>query len=320
MSEILAEYERLRSVAESNRDARRAEVYERYPELEEIDTKLYRGGADNLIRIINDPKNAAKYNEEYRKYCGDLRRRRGEFIEKNGIDADFDKPRYRCALCGDTGFLPSGGRCECYERMLVKERYARSNLKDRLDKETFESFSLDFYSRESDGKHKLSPYENMERIYGHCVDFCDGFDTHAKGLLFYGKPGLGKTFLSCAIARRLMDSGKSVVYMRAPRMFALYEENRFLQEKDEVFADIYECDLLIIDDLGTEAQSKTNLAFLFEVMSERIENGKKIVISTNYSLGELAKMYSSRFTSRVYENFCVYGFYGDDVRILKIKR
>ncbi|MCD8391592.1 MAG: ATP-binding protein [Firmicutes bacterium] len=321
VKKILIEYGNKRSAEEERKEMRIVKIYEEYPEIKEIDEALYESGANNVKRIIKDPDNAVKYNAEYRKKSGDLKRRRARIIEDNGIDPNFDAPRYECEKCRDTGFLNNGKRCECFERKLINERYLRSNLKDRLEKESFEKFSFDFYSRENDGKHALSPYENISKIYGSCVDFCKNFDTETKGLLFHGSTGLGKTFLSSAVAKRLMDNGKTVIYLRATQLFSLYEEYRFAPEGErDVISDIYACDLLIIDDLGTEAQNKSNASFLFDLLNERFDKGRKLIINTNYSLKEITKMYSSRITSRIYENFYVYGFYGEDIRIQKIKR
>ena len=160
----------------------------------------------------------------------------------------------------------------------------------------------------------------MKQIYNRARTFCENFDYENKGLVFYGGTGLGKTFLSSCIAKELMDNGKTVVYLSAPRLFMIYEDYRFNRlDDDSVMDDIYLSDLLIIDDLGTEFQNKGNMAFLFDLLNNRISNGKKIIISTNYNMNELTKMYSSRFTSRLYEFFLIYGFYGNDIRIEKLK-
>ena len=139
-------------------------------------------------------------------------------------------------------------------------------------------------------------------------------------MVFYGPTGLGKTFLSGAVAKELMDRGKTVVYLRAARLFSVYEDYKFGRNTDKnVIDNIYNTDLLIIDDLGTEVQDKKNLSFLFDVVNERTANGKKIIISTNLEISEITKLYSMRFTSRLYEYFMMYRFYGEDIRIQKLK-
>lgn len=300
VKKILIEYSNQRSAADEKKRMRIIKIYSEYPEIKEIDEKMYQSGAENVKRIIRDPQNASRYNEEYRKSCEALKKRRNEIISLNGIDPKFDSAQYSCGKCCDTGFLPNGKRCECFEKKLIDERYMRSNLKERLENECFENFSFDFYSKENDGKHALSPYENAARIYKDCISFCSEFDSQSKGLLFHGSTGLGKTFLSSAIAKRLMDNGKNVIYLRSPQLFSLYEEYRFSSEKNEMISDIYDCDLLIIDDLGTEAQSKANNAFLFDLLNDRFDKKRKLIINTNFSLNEISKMYSKRQIGRAH--------------------
>ena len=210
-------------------------------------------------------------------------------------------------------------KCVCLKQKLINEAYSRSNLGKILQKQNFDTFTFEYYSKEKVEGHELSPYANMVKIYDKCKSFCDNFDNMEKGLLFYGSPGLGKTFLSSCIAKDLMDKGKTVIYTRATKLFSLYEEYRFgKSDNKEAIDDIYNADLLIIDDLGSEMQSKNNFSFLFDVICERMAEGKKIIINTNLNIAELEKVYSTRFTSRIYEFFLPLRFYGRDIRIQKM--
>ena len=160
----------------------------------------------------------------------------------------------------------------------------------------------------------------MVRIYNSCKRFCENFESEVKSILFYGPTGLGKTFLSSAVAKEIMDSGKTVVYTRATRLFAMNDDYKFGRNSDKsVIDNIYNADLLIIDDLGTEPYNKNSISFLFDVINERIAENKKMIINTNLQLNELTKLYSTRFTSRLYEYFILYKFYGEDIRIQKLK-
>ena len=316
---IMDEYENIRLQKADERRARVEKIYTNFPEIKDIDKEIYQSGAKNVKNIINSPEKSDELNREYKNKLEALRNKRKKIIEENGIDPEFDAVKYTCEKCSDTGFLPSGKHCICFNNRLINYRYKRSNLSEILKRENFDTFSFDYYSKESDGK-KPSPYENMKTIYSRAKRFSESFDSEEKGLVFYGAAGLGKTFLSSCIAKALMDSGKTVVYLNAPRLFMLYEDYRFNRlEDDSVIDDIYSADLLIIDDLGTEAQTKNNISFLFDLLSERLANNKKMLISTNYNMNELTHMYSSRFTSRIYESFIIYGFYGNDIRIEQLK-
>lgn len=319
MKSIISEYEDLRSKNEIIRRKNIEKVYSLYPDLKNIDKEIYYLGANSVKNIIKSPQNSDKLNKEYKKNIKELYKKRNEYLKENNIDEDFDKVKYECIDCKDTGFLENGEKCRCYKQKLIKIRYKNSNLGDTIENENFKNFSFDYYSKKAE-KNKMSPYENMEMIIKRAHIFCDNFDNEEKGLLFYGPTGLGKTFVSSAIAKELMDKGKTVLYLRASRLFMMYEDYRF-SKNDEVtdLKDVYDADLLIIDDLGTEAQNKNNFSFLFELISERINRGKKIIINTNYNMSELQALYTTRFTSRIYEYFLVYGFYGEDIRIQKLK-
>ena len=316
---IIDEYENIRAQKEDEKRVRIQKVYGDFPEIKEIDREIYQSGAENVTNILKSPGKADELNKEYKNKFELLKNKRKRIIEENGIDPHFDAIKYDCDKCSDTGFLPNGKRCACFNQRLINYRYKRSNLSKILEHENFDTFSFDYYSRESDGE-RISPYENMKKIYNRAKKFCENFDNEDKGLVFYGPTGLGKTFLSSCIAKDLMDNGKTVVYINAPRMFILYEDYRFRRIEDgSVINDIYSADLLIIDDLGAESPTKGNIAFLFDLIGDRLSNNKKIIISTNYNMNELTQIYSSRFTSRIYECFIIYGFYGNDIRIEKLK-
>ena len=316
---IIEEYENTRSRKEDERRERVKKIYSNFPEIENIDREIYRLGAENVNKIINSPEKADELNKEYKNKYKSLKEKRKKIIEENGVDPEFDIVKYNCKKCSDKGFMPDGRRCACFNQRLINYRYKNSNLAGILEQQNFDTFSFEYYSKEKDGQ-KPSPYENIKMIYNRAKKFSENFENEDKGLVFYGDTGLGKTFLSSCIAKALMDRGKIVVYVNAPRLFMIYENNRFnLLEDESIIKDIYSADLLIIDDLGTEPQTKNNISFLFDILSERLANNKKMIISTNYSMNELTKIYSSRFTSRLYEYFIIYGFYGSDIRIEKLK-
>lgn len=317
IDKILEEYEEYRTASEIQRKARISEIYKKIPRIEEIDKEIFKLGSENIQNIIKNPSNSEKINSEFKKRLKELENEKKAVLKENNIPKDYDKKTYRCELCKDTGFADDGKKCRCLKQRLINEAYSKSNLGDILSVQNFGTFSFDYYSKEkTDG---ISPFETMTAIYNRAKTFCENFDNEEKGLVFYGSTGLGKTFLSSCIAKEIIDSGKSVIYSRAARFFGMYEDYKFgRSDNKELIDEVYKCDLLIIDDLGTEAKNNMNLSFLFDVVSERTASGKKIIINTNFDLGEIAKNYSQRFTSRIFEFFIPCKFIGSDIRLQKM--
>lgn len=319
LNKIMNEYDELRTRAANERRMSIERVNKKVPKIAEIDNEIFRRGLENTNNILKNPQKKDEYNNDFSKNLRRLEAEKRELLKKYNIPEDYDKYRYSCKNCNDTGYDSNGKKCTCFKQKLINEAYSMSNLANLVKKQNFETFSFDYYSKKPFENEK-SPYENMVMIYNKCKTFCENFDNETKGIVFYGSTGLGKTFLSSAIAKELMDNGKIVVYVRATKMFALYEDYRYGRNADKsVIDNIYNADLLIIDDLGTESSNKNNTAFLFDVVNERIAENKKIIINTNLPFNEITNIYSFRFTSRLYENFNMYKFYGDDIRIQKMK-
>lgn len=320
LNKIMAEYEELRMKASAERRKRIDEVNKKIPRIGEIDREIFNIGLENTNNIFKNPEKKDEYNKSFKEKLKLLTDEKNSLINENGIDVNYDKYIYSCDICSDTGYTPDGKKCLCFKQRLINEAYSISNMSEIIKKQNFNTFSFDYYSKSSnDGA--ASPYENMVRIYNSCKRFCENFESEIKSLLFYGPTGLGKTFLSSAVAKEIMDSGKTVIYTRATRLFAMNDDYKFGRNSDKsVIDNIYNADLLIIDDLGTEPYNKNSISFLFDVINERIAENKKMIINTNLQLNELTKLYSTRFTSRLYEYFILYKFYGEDIRIQKLKK
>lgn len=319
VNKIMNEYEQLRSYASNERDRRIKEVRQKYPQLDEIEKEIFRRGFENTNNILKNPDKAVEYNRDFKENLNILNQKKKQIMKENNIPDDYDKYRYVCEKCQDTGYDENGKKCSCFTQKLINEAYSMSNMEDIIKKQNFDTFSLDYYSKQKNADG-ISPYENMIKIYNRCRKFCENFDKEEKSILFYGQTGLGKTFLSSAIAKELMDKGKTVVYTRATKLFMVNDEYRFGKNTDKSIIDnIYNADLLIIDDLGTEPQNKNNLSFLFDIINERISENKKTIINTNLQIREITQIYSMRFTSRLYGHFMFYKFFGEDIRIQKFK-
>ena len=312
--EIFLKYEEKRENAAKRRQQKIDDVYKLVPRIREIDSEINVIGMKNVQNILKDPHNHEKYNREMEDNLTRLEQEKRELLKDNNIPEDFKKYEYECDACSDTGYTPDGKMCVCLKQSLINEAYNSSNIAELIKKNNFDTFNFEYYSKEK-GEYKSSPFENITRIYNRTKSFCEEFDGTEKSLLFYGKTGLGKTFLSCAAAKELIEAGKTVVYVRASKLFTMFEDYKFGRLKDRsVIDNLYDCDLLIIDDLGSEADSKMNASVLFDVFDERISKGKKFIISTNLDLKEIGKVYSMRFMSRIMENFIICNFYGEDIR------
>lgn len=318
ISRINTLYDEKRNRAMNERKQRILLIRENFPRIAQIDAEIARLGGENINKIMAQPDKVNEFNAELKKKYDKLYTEKAEIIRENGINPNYDKFEYECSLCSDTGYTADNKRCKCFEQQIINDIYSRSDIGDVLKYENFDTLSLEYYS-DLNGENGVSERANIIRIIERAKKLCNNFDEERKGLLFYGSTGLGKTFLSNCIAKDLIERGKTVVYTRATRMFSVYEDYKFGREQDKSKIDkLYDADLLIIDDLGTENQSKMNLAFLDDLLNERAARNKKIIISTNLRMDELAKIYSRRFTSRLFEYCIINKFYGSDIRMQKL--
>lgn len=308
---VAEEYEKLRTDAENKRDRKVKEIYEKFPEIKEIDNKINEIGSNTLNEILKNPE-VKGFKEEMHKKFEILKQSRKELMEKNNIPENFDKVEYRCSKCNDTGYVEGQGRCSCFNQSLIDYSYKQSGMNEMIKKQNFETFDLMLFDNKKYNKDKTS-YENMKNIKNFCEKYVENFDNETTNLCFYGDTGLGKTFMSCCIAKALMDKGKSVIYIRSAKLFKMLDDERFGRETDGI-DDLYNCDMLIIDDLGTEAENKFVTPSLLEIVNERINKNRKMLISTNLNFSGLETYYTKRFTSRLLESFTVMVFYGEDIR------
>lgn len=313
---IVREYEEQTKDNIAKRDQRVKKVYELVPEIEEIDKQVAVIGSNTLKKIFSEPDNRDAKKEMEDKFRI-LSQRKKELLLKYNIPSDFDKIKYKCELCRDTGHIEGVGRCGCFRQRMIDILYEKSNMGELLKRQSFDKFDDDFYSRSKVKGYENTPYDNMEKIKKFCLEFCSSFDKPSKSLIFYGDTGLGKTFMSSCIAKEIMDKGYTVIYIRAIRLFKLFDDERFGRLEDGLEW-LYKCDLLIIDDLGTEINTKNNTPYLLELINERTDNGKKMIINTNNNFDGLEKLYSKRFTSRLMESFDAMYFYGEDIRRQKL--
>ena len=224
-----------------------------------------------------------------------------------------------CSHCGGSGYI-GANLCSCLAE-LCREEQKRELTFLGGGKSSFKAFSLDYYPQKTDARYGASPREIMERNFGVCYRYATAFTANAGNLLFVGGTGLGKTFLSACIADTVADRGYSVVYETASKLFSKLEQAKFAGD-EEVRKEVQkysQCDLLILDDLGTELPGQFVTAAFYNLLNERLLAGKSMVISTNLNIDEAAKRYSPQIASRLQGNFTLLPFVGEDIRV-KINR
>ena len=248
-----------------------------------------------------------------------LKREKEVLLETSGFPQDYFEPIYTCKACKDTGYV-DGEKCRCFKQKIINVVYSQSNINEILERENFSTFSYKYYSDEDiNPVTKLSSLETAKRAVAESKHFIEDFDNKPKNILFYGDTGVGKTFLSNCIAKELLEKGYSVIYFTAFQFFDILSKGVFQKDADAITAhqNIYDCDLLIIDDLGTEFANAFTSSQLFLCVNERILRNKSTIISTNLNMSDLAEMYSERVPSRITSNYTVIKLFGDDIRIQK---
>jgi DNA replication protein DnaC len=318
-SVVTRQFEESRARAQAQAQARRSEVYERIPEIAEIAATLAQIGAEVCRSAMLEPGESTSAILALQKRQQQLIARRAELLASAGYPPDYLEPPYRCKKCNDSGYIGTK-RCECFERALAAQMFRRSNLAN-LEHQSFESFDLSYYPAAA-GKGEVSPRERMEKVLSYTKDYAQNFGSKRENLLFIGPPGLGKTFLSTAVAKVVISLGFSVLYDTAQNIFSCFEREKFAREDTCAPSGSFylDCDLLIIDDLGAEFTTPLTLATLYNLINTRTTAGRPIIISTNLTLPELEKLYNGRIFSRLIGEFTALAFYGTDIRQQKLRK
>lgn len=242
-----------------------------------------------------------------------------ELLVAGGFPENYLEPFYDCADCKDTGYI-GNQKCHCFQKAVIDMLYTQSNLKHILQEENFDTFSFSYYSANHiDPKTGASALANMQKAYMTARDFVDTFGKEFHNLFLYGDTGVGKTFLSNCIAKELIDTSHSVIYLSSFELFDTLAKSKFGKDEaaDQMNEHIFDCELLIIDDLGTELANSFTVSQLFLCLNERLLRRKPTIISTNLSLESLVEIYSERTFSRITSNYTMLKLTGDDIRIKK---
>lgn len=315
---IMRMYDERRSASRAILDTRQKEIEQTLPEYTALQAQIIENSM-NYARTSLFSGDETSGAEELRKQNDALSRKKEALLMANGYPANYLTPVYTCADCQDTGMIGEE-RCHCFKQAVVDLLYAQSNIASIIKEENFDTFSFDYYNNTVvDPKTKLTPRQNIERIYDTCQSFVRNFDKEFNNLLFYGNSGLGKTFLSHCIAKELLGTAHTVLYLTAYELFdilgkAMYDEDEGFPASAE---HILDCDLLIIDDLGTELATAFTMSRLNLCINERFINRRATIISTNFGVQELADHYGERNFSRIFSSYTPLRFFGEDIRLKK---
>lgn len=308
--------ESARADHESQAQQRLQTVYTQLPRIKEIDNLLRRSMALAAQSVFSQGSDAKAVFEQVKQDNLNLQQERRDLIDRNFGPGYLDE-RPLCPKCGGSGYIGTT-MCSCLQSLCRQEQEKELSLLAAPD-QRFESFRLDYYPDQIDKKYGASPRFIMERTFGVCKRFADLFGPKSGNLLFVGGTGLGKTFLSACIARSVAEKGFSVGYESAQHLFSKLEKDRFSpdEESHQAVAKLMNCDLLIIDDLGTELPGNFVTAALYSVINDRLLAQKPMVISTNLLVEDMPQRYSPQIASRLQGSFQRLTFVGHDIRVLK---
>ncbi len=314
MQRARARYERAKQERQREYDAHLQQAYIEYPRLREIDRELRLTMVQLMANVLRSGEDPTAAIEEVREQNLALQRERDWIIEVAEYEEGFLDDAPICKLCSGTGYR-GAVMCECLRELCRQEQ--RRELTSLLGngKESFDSFRVDYYSDEYDPKLGTSARKLMMSNFNICKRYAATFSPASGSLLFSGATGLGKTFLSACIARSVADQGFSVIYETACRVFSDFENERF--GSDENFGSTrryFDCDLLIIDDLGTEMATQFTISVLYNIVNTRMMEGKSTVISTNLLPEAIEKRYSPQIASRIVGTYRLIKFAGNDIR------
>ena len=318
--QVIKYFDLLRTNEQSHLRQKREEVYAACPRVRQIENEIAILGITAAKNAI-DSKTPTKDIVELKEKMDSLKAEKIQVMKNAGFDPDCLNINYKCEKCHDTGFI--GQReCSCFTQKLVEMAYSSSNMREITADENFDNFNINYYSSQTAQGDIMSPKENMQIILSVCLEFTKNFSKKKDNLLFYGGPGLGKTFLCSCIAREILDKGYTVFYTTAPQLFKTIEKERFNRSQEEESQtgfsdDLQSVDLLIIDDLGTEFNTSFTSSELFDILNTRLINKKPVIISTNLSVNDIQNIYSERITSRIIGEYKVMKFFGKDIRLIK---
>ena len=317
---IIREYNKKQLQNRRDQEARIALAEKELPELSQINGEIASLSMKCARRLL---EGEAASIDDLKTEIAAYGIHRKALLKNAGFPEDFLEMHYSCPDCKDTGYI-GNEKCHCFRQAAINLLYTQSNLTSILETENFDHFCFHYYPETmKDRVTGRNARENIQKIVDECLHFVQNFDMEHDNLLFYGATGVGKTFLTHCIAKELLESAHSVIYFTSFDLFEVlstatfgkrYAEDEVLQQHSAIF----DCDLLIIDDLGTEMTTQFTVSVLYQLLNTRLMEKKPVILSTNLTPGELASRYSPQIASRILGTYRLCQFCGDDIRF-KIK-
>jgi len=318
---VMRIYDKRRFENNHLRELRIQEVYDKIPRIRDIEAAV----ASTAVRRAKELLFSDTETELSKKLANDisaLSAEKSDLLIANGFSSDYMELQFQCPDCKDTGYIDNV-KCKCFRQAVIDMLYTQSNLKQILVNENFSTFTLEYYDNATPNPITgLTPYQNMLKVHKICTRFIETFPS-SQNLLFYGETGTGKTFMTNCIAKELIEKSFSVIYLTAISLFDLFEREAFGSDPEDSMSTrdleqyLFDCDLLIIDDLGTESPNSFTNSRLFYCLNERLLRNKSTIISTNLTLDTINGLYSERIASRILSNYTLLKLYGDDIRMKK---
>ena len=317
---ILQLFDERRMKARYDCEKRLEEIYKKFPRIKELDNTISSESVDAGIAALDGkPEKLSALKDR----IDALVKERNEILISGGYNTDYTDEHYQCNECKDTGFI-GNEPCGCFKAAVTDLIFEESNIKDIIARENFGTFSLNYYSddlKDYDRELQCTPYKNMSHVLLKAKLFAENFSEENKNLLIYGNTGLGKTFLANCIAGKALENGHTVLYYTTFGLFDLLSKYSFRYDdypKEELVCreGLLTCELLIIDDLGTEQTNSFTNTQLYSIINERLLNKQSTVISTNLTPGEITERYGERIFSRLTQHYDFIKLIGKDIRTM----
>lgn len=329
IDELKDHYDALRKKNEGIREERKRRVYEKIPEIAQVDAELRRISANMALSAFDDAPDDEELLRSAQKGIKQLQAKRAVLLTDHDFPPDYLDHIYTCEVCKDRGFIKKEP-CKCYVLKKFEHASKLSKLRTLMKVENFENFNYSLYSDEElpDGhflktEHILSLRDYMYSVV-HCLK--EFLEDASLGVYLYGDTGVGKTFLCSSICKFAVEQGKRVEYHSMKTLVEIVDNYRFNNrtkfgnpsedEYKKAYQDLFTCELLILDDLGTELKSQHMVSELFYIVNERMALGKKTMISSNIALEDIAKVYEERVASRILGNYIHFLILGEDLRLI----
>lgn len=300
-----------------DQDKRIEEVHKKVPAIKEME-EVITGKAVERAKCLLDGDQEAGHR--LKAEIEDLREQKKVLLKAYGYPEDYMEMHYSCKDCRDTGYY-EGRKCHCFRKEEIKLLYAQSNLEQLMKRENFETFSDEYFDREQViPEFNMSVYDYMMQVKQLCRNFVEQFGVKKGNLLFQGDTGVGKTFLTNCIAKDLIDRYFSVIYLSSTDLFHIFAQNTFersAEEMKDMYQHILDCDLLIIDDLGTELNNSFVSSQFFYCINERLMRKNGTIISTNLDMEGIRDRYTERVSSRIISEYMITPLFGSDIRTKK---